>query len=163
VRERKRELGWATRSTCVPQSYGPGQEGQVDWYEAWAELYGEQVLLQVFSMRSMASRLRRSVVSDCNIFCPAQSVTYAMICPIKYVLVGLEVQIKNLRSPDLPSKPWFALGHMKRKMKSNRGFTASAFSIQNCDQLRRNQALDLPCHWRSQRGIAMKLDQFPVF
>ena len=55
VRERKRELGWATRATCVPQSYGPGQEGQVDWYEAWAELYGEQVLLQVFSMRSMAS------------------------------------------------------------------------------------------------------------
>jgi hypothetical protein len=27
VRERKRELGWATRATCVPQSYGPGQEG----------------------------------------------------------------------------------------------------------------------------------------
>lgn len=34
--------------------YGPGQEGQVDWYEAWAELSGEQVLLQIFSMRSMA-------------------------------------------------------------------------------------------------------------
>ena len=32
-----------------------GQEGQVDWYEAWAELSGEQVQLQVFSMRSMAS------------------------------------------------------------------------------------------------------------
>jgi transposase len=55
VRERKRELGWATRATCVPQSYGPGQEGQVDWYEAWAELSGEQVPLQVFAMRSMAS------------------------------------------------------------------------------------------------------------
>jgi transposase len=55
VRERKRELGWATRATCVPQSYGPGQEGQVDWYEAWAELSGEQVPQQVFSMRSMAS------------------------------------------------------------------------------------------------------------
>jgi transposase len=38
----------------VPQSYGPGQEGQVDWYEAWADLRCEQVLLQVFSMRSMA-------------------------------------------------------------------------------------------------------------
>jgi len=43
------------RTTCVPQRYEPGQEGQVDWYEAWAELNGEPVLLQVFSMRSMAS------------------------------------------------------------------------------------------------------------
>ena len=55
VRERKAELGWTTRTTCVPQSYQLGQEGQVDWYEAWAELSGEQVPLQVFSMRSMAS------------------------------------------------------------------------------------------------------------
>lgn len=55
VRERKRELGWVARATCVPQSYELGQEGQVDWYEAWAELSGEPVLLQVFSMRSMAS------------------------------------------------------------------------------------------------------------
>src|SRR5215472_17834585 len=55
VRERKRELGWSTRATCVPQSYAPGQEGQVDWYEAWGELSGAPVLLQVFSMRSMAS------------------------------------------------------------------------------------------------------------
>jgi transposase len=55
VRERKRELGWSTRVTCVPQSYAPGQEGQVDWYEAWAELSGAPVKLQVFSLRSMAS------------------------------------------------------------------------------------------------------------
>jgi transposase len=55
VRERKRELGWEARVTCVPQTYGPGQEGQVDWYQAWAELNGEPVPLQVFSMRSMAS------------------------------------------------------------------------------------------------------------
>ena len=55
VRERKAELGWTLRATCVPQSYQLGQEGQVDWYEAWAELSGAQVLLQVFSMRSMAS------------------------------------------------------------------------------------------------------------
>src|SRR5215831_19280685 len=55
VRERKQELGWSTRATCVPQSYAPGQEGQVDWYEAWAELNGEQVKLQVFSLRSMMS------------------------------------------------------------------------------------------------------------
>jgi transposase len=55
VRERKRELGWSALATCVPQAYDPGQEAQVDWYEAWAELSGEQVRLQVFSMRSMAS------------------------------------------------------------------------------------------------------------
>jgi transposase len=55
VRARKRELGWSALATCVPQAYDPGQEAQVDWYEAWAELSGEQVRLQVFSMRSMAS------------------------------------------------------------------------------------------------------------
>ena len=55
VRERRHELGWSTRAICVPQSYQPGQEGQVDWYEAWAELAGEPTLLQVFSLRSMAS------------------------------------------------------------------------------------------------------------
>ena len=55
VRERKRELGWSARVTCVPQSYEPGHEGQVDWYESWAQLSGEPTLLQVFSMRSMAS------------------------------------------------------------------------------------------------------------
>jgi transposase len=55
VRERKHELGWSTRNVCVPQSYRPGQEAQVDWYEAWAELAGEPIPLQVFSMRSMAS------------------------------------------------------------------------------------------------------------
>ena len=31
VRQRKHALGWSTRETCVPQSYAPGQEGQVDW------------------------------------------------------------------------------------------------------------------------------------
>jgi transposase len=55
VRQRKHELGWSTRETCIPQSYAPGQEGQVDWYEGWAELSGEQVKLQVFSLRSMVS------------------------------------------------------------------------------------------------------------
>src|SRR6516162_3304402 len=55
VRERKHALGWSTRTVCVPQSYQPGQEGQVDWYEAWAELAGEPTLLQVFTLRSMAS------------------------------------------------------------------------------------------------------------
>src|SRR5215472_10868205 len=42
VRERKRELGWSTRTTCVPQNYQSGQEGQVDWYESWADLSGER-------------------------------------------------------------------------------------------------------------------------
>ncbi|SRR6266851_3449269 len=55
IRGRKLELGWSMRATCVPQSYAPGQEGQVDLYEAWAELNGEQVPLQVFSMRGMVS------------------------------------------------------------------------------------------------------------
>ena len=55
VRERKKELGFSQRQTCVPQEYEWGQEGQVDWYEAVAELGGERMVLQVFSMRSMAS------------------------------------------------------------------------------------------------------------
>ena len=48
-------MGLSGVATCVPQSYSPGQEAQVDWYESWAELGGEQVRLQVFSMRSMFS------------------------------------------------------------------------------------------------------------
>jgi transposase len=55
VREKKQELGLSTRSVCVPQCYGWGQEAQVDFYEAIAELSGEPVKLQVFTMRSMAS------------------------------------------------------------------------------------------------------------
>jgi len=55
VRLRKKQMGLNGVATCVPQSYSPGQEAQVDWYESWAELGGEQVRLQVFSMRSMFS------------------------------------------------------------------------------------------------------------
>jgi transposase len=55
VGERKRALGLLGRETCVPQSYGWGEEAQIDWYEAWAELDGERQPLQVFAMRSMAS------------------------------------------------------------------------------------------------------------
>jgi transposase len=55
VRQRKAALGLTTRETFVPQSYPWGSEAQVDWYEAWADLDGERVKLQVFSMRSMAS------------------------------------------------------------------------------------------------------------
>ena len=47
--------GWRRAQTFVPQSYAWGSEAQVDWYEAWAELGGERVKLQVFCMRSMAS------------------------------------------------------------------------------------------------------------
>ena len=55
VRERKRQLGLVRRETFVPQSYVWGQEAQVDWYEAWADLAGERTKLQVFEIRSMAS------------------------------------------------------------------------------------------------------------
>jgi len=52
---RKRELGLSGREVFVPQSYGWGQEGQIDWFEAVAKLGGERCKLQVFAMRSMAS------------------------------------------------------------------------------------------------------------
>jgi transposase len=55
VRARKRQMGLVLRETFVPQSYSLGQEAQVDWYEAWADLGGERTKLQVFVMRSMAS------------------------------------------------------------------------------------------------------------
>jgi transposase len=55
VRERKRELGLLASETFVPQSYGFGQEGQVDWYEAYAEIDGERQKVFIFCMRSMAS------------------------------------------------------------------------------------------------------------
>ena len=43
------------RESYVPQSYEPGQEAQVDWFEAVAKLNGETRKLQIFAMRSMAS------------------------------------------------------------------------------------------------------------
>jgi transposase len=55
VREQKRALGLSGKVTCVPQSYAWGSEGQVDWYEAVAELGGVRQTLQVFGLRSMAS------------------------------------------------------------------------------------------------------------
>ena len=55
VRERRRALGLVARETFVPQSYAWGQEAQVDWYEAWADLGGERTKVQVFAMRAMAS------------------------------------------------------------------------------------------------------------
>lgn len=56
VRERKRALGLRTGpDLCVPQQYAWGEEAQVDWYEAVAEVDGERVTQQVFALRSMAS------------------------------------------------------------------------------------------------------------
>jgi len=55
VEQRKRELGLSVCEVFVPQSYSWGAEAQVDWHEAWADLSGERVKLQVFSMRAMAS------------------------------------------------------------------------------------------------------------
>jgi transposase len=55
VRVRKQELGLARAEVFVPQSYQWGQEGQVDWYEAWVEIEGEEQKVYLFCMRSMAS------------------------------------------------------------------------------------------------------------
>jgi len=55
VCRRQQELGVAERETFVPQTYDWGQEGQVDWYEAFAEVLGELRKVQCFSLRSMAS------------------------------------------------------------------------------------------------------------
>jgi len=39
----------------IPQQYAWGEEGQVDWYEAEADLDCERQKVQVFAMRAMAS------------------------------------------------------------------------------------------------------------
>ena len=55
VRKRKHEMGLIGRETFIPQSYRFGEESQVDWYEAYADLDGERQKLYIFCMRSMAS------------------------------------------------------------------------------------------------------------
>ena len=55
VAVRKRDMGLSGREVFVPQSYGLGQEAQVDWFEASAKLGGERCVLQFFAMRSMGS------------------------------------------------------------------------------------------------------------
>jgi transposase len=55
VHERKRELGLLGREVFIRQSYDFGVEGQVDWYEARAQIDGEQQDLYIFCMRSMGS------------------------------------------------------------------------------------------------------------
>jgi transposase len=51
----KMDHGKARGEIFVPQAYDPGQQAQVDWYEAVVELAGEQIKLQFFSLRSMWS------------------------------------------------------------------------------------------------------------
>jgi len=55
VRQQKQKMGLAQREVFVPQSYEPGQEGQVDWFEAVTRLGGQECLLQFFALRSMDS------------------------------------------------------------------------------------------------------------
>lgn len=55
VRERKWALGLSGREIRIPQCYEWGVEAQVDWYEAWVELGGVSVKVQIFNMRSMKS------------------------------------------------------------------------------------------------------------
>ena len=55
VRQRKIELGLGQGEVFIPQTYQWGQEGQVDWYEARAEIDGEDQKVNVFCLRSMGS------------------------------------------------------------------------------------------------------------
>jgi transposase len=54
VQRRKHELGLKGQEVYVPQSYAWGQEAQVDWSEAEAEIAGERRKIYDFTMRSMA-------------------------------------------------------------------------------------------------------------
>jgi transposase len=51
----KQQQGARRAATYISQQYEVGREGQVDWYEAYADLGGERVKLHVFSLRSMYS------------------------------------------------------------------------------------------------------------
>jgi transposase len=55
VRKRKMELRLVGQEPFVPQSYRWGEEAQVDWYEAYADIGGEREKAYMFCMRSMAS------------------------------------------------------------------------------------------------------------
>jgi len=55
VRKRKHEMGLIGGETFIPQSYRFGEEGQVDWYEAYADLDEDRQKHYIFCMRSMAS------------------------------------------------------------------------------------------------------------
>jgi transposase len=55
VRKRKMALRLVGQELFVPQSYRWGEEAQVDWYEAYADIAGEREKAHMFCMRSMAS------------------------------------------------------------------------------------------------------------
>lgn len=55
VRTKKVAMGLAGRESFIPQSYAWGSEGQVDWYEAYAEPDGQEGKFHIFCLRSMAS------------------------------------------------------------------------------------------------------------
>jgi transposase len=54
VRDKKAAMGLLGREAFIAQSYRWGSEGQVDWYEGWAEFDGELRKTHLFCMRSMA-------------------------------------------------------------------------------------------------------------
>ncbi len=55
VRQRKYQMGLSSRETFIPQVYDWGQEAQIDWYDAYVDMAGQRVKVQVFAMRSMKS------------------------------------------------------------------------------------------------------------
>jgi transposase len=55
VRERKEEMGLWRGEIYIPQSYVVGEEAQVDWYEAFAEMEQGREKVQIFTLRSMWS------------------------------------------------------------------------------------------------------------
>ncbi|MBV9612857.1 MAG: IS21 family transposase [Acidobacteriaceae bacterium] len=55
VQDWKQQRKGERAETYISQHYEPGREGQADWYEAYADLGGERVKLQVFCLRSMYS------------------------------------------------------------------------------------------------------------
>lgn len=64
VRERKRAMGLRTSpEVYIPQQYAWGDEAQVDWYEAEADLDGERQTVQVTFGRL------RARPAHCNLHC----------------------------------------------------------------------------------------------
>jgi transposase len=55
VRDWKQQRQQERAETYISQQYEAGREAQVDWYEAYADLAGERMKLQVFCLRSMYS------------------------------------------------------------------------------------------------------------
>jgi hypothetical protein len=51
----KKQAFGTSKEVCIAQTYGFGDEAQVDWFEAYAEFTGDRQKVNVFCMRSMAS------------------------------------------------------------------------------------------------------------